>query len=336
MFSARDERDLEPYFSASGGRSVSADAMFDEAEAMFGRLPDGEPVFSRDTPVVVTVVMFDCRPAGNIRLEGTTRLIDETVPGDPFLTYERPFSIMRRQEGSGFTISTSSGRGCMDNLNAGAPSGGWAPGPYRVEYRDASGDLLVAVPFEVADTPSTAAAAANRPRDGGAGSDGPVPDASGRRELQIWIDAQLDRNRPGARIEVNSDRNIEPGDLLVTIDLDNRGLLWGLDFRNSNRIPGGAGFVVMDFAAVDLLWQQRTAWRDNRLTGVSAALRGNDLECRHDVGASDLRRQNPFDNRQVFSCRSDGETIVVPPGGQTGGAPTPTPNSALDLLNIPR
>ena len=153
VFSARDEQDLEPYFSASGGRSVSADAMFDEAEAMFDRLPDGEPVFSRDTPVVVTVVMFDCRPAGNIRLEGTTRLIDETVPGDPFLTYERPFSIMRRQEGSGFTISTSSGRGCMDNLNAGAPSGGWAPGPYRVEYRDASGDLLVAVPFEVTTIP---------------------------------------------------------------------------------------------------------------------------------------------------------------------------------------
>ena len=224
----------------------------------------------------------------------------------------------------------------MDNLNAGAPAGGWATGPYRVEYRDASGDLLVAVPFEVTATPSAVAADANRLRSGGVSSDAPVPDARGHRELQIWIDVQLDRNRPGARIEVNSDRNIEPGDLLITIDLDNRGLLWGLDLYNSNRISGAAGFVVMDFADVDLLWQQRTAWRDNRLTGVSAALRGNDLACHHDAGASDHRRQNPFDNRQVFSCRSDDEMIVVPSGGQTGATPTPTPNSALDLLNIQR
>ena len=78
-------------------------------------------MFEPDTPVVVSVVMFDCRPTGNIRLEGTTHLIDETVPGDPFVMYERPFSIVRRQGTDGFTVSTSSGRDCMDNLSAGAP-----------------------------------------------------------------------------------------------------------------------------------------------------------------------------------------------------------------------
>ena len=89
--------DLEPYFSARGGRFLTPDALFDEAEEMFSELPQDERMFEPATPVVVSVVMFDCRPTGNIRLEGTTRLIDETVLGDPFVMYERPFSIVRRQ-----------------------------------------------------------------------------------------------------------------------------------------------------------------------------------------------------------------------------------------------
>ena len=150
VFAAGSMEDLEPYFSARGGRWLTLDSMFDEAADVFAELPQDGRVFQPDTPVVVSVVMFDCRPTGNIRLEGTTRLIDETVPGDPFVMYERQFSIVRRQDTDGFTVTTSSGRGCMDNLNTGAPVGGWEPGPYRVEYRDESGYLLVAIPFKVA------------------------------------------------------------------------------------------------------------------------------------------------------------------------------------------
>ena len=157
VFSARSMEDLEPYFSARGGRFLTPDALFDEAEEMFSELPQDERMFEPATPVVVSVVMFDCRPTGNIRLEGTTRLIDETVLGDPFVMYERPFSIVRRQDTDGFTVSTSSGRGCTDNLNSRAPAGGWEPGPYRVEYRDESGSLLVAIPFEVAGVTSSRA-----------------------------------------------------------------------------------------------------------------------------------------------------------------------------------
>ena len=177
MFSARSMADLEPYFSARGGRSLTPDSLFDAAEEMSSELPQDERMFEPDTPVVVSVVMFDCRPTRNIRLEGTTRLIDETVPGDPFVMYERPFSIVRRQGTDGFTVSTSSGRDCMDNLSAGAPTRGWEPVPYRVEYRDESGSLLVAIPFEVAGVTSSRAST----------SDGP-PDS----QPELWIDVNLE------------------------------------------------------------------------------------------------------------------------------------------------
>ena len=355
-FAVDSKSDLEPYFSASGGRSVTPDAMFDDAEAMFGRLPDGEPVFSRDTPTVVTVVMFDCRPSGDIRLEGTTRLIDETVPGDPFVMYERPFSIMRRQEGNGFTISTSSGRGCMDNLNAGAPSGGWAPGPYSVEYRRSSGELLVSIPFEVAGVSSPGRTTSKQTGDDLPSSDGRSSETRGYSDLKLWIDVQLGRLSPSAQIELSSDLDIEPGALLVRLELDRGNLPWGLNMHNINPISGGAGFVAMDFDPIELLPQAR--WYDRRLTGVSASLLGHELSCLHDVAASDRRRQHSFDNRQVFFCTPSvdspggssqgsgsstdeqyyrltpgGEIIVVPPGGQIGGTPQPT-TSPLDLLNI--
>ena len=302
MFSARRMADLELYFSARGGRSLTPDALFDAAEEMFSELPQDERVFEPDTPVVVSVIMFDCRPTGNIRLEGTTRLIDETVPGDPFVMYERPFSIVRRQGTDGFTVSTSSGRGCMDNLSAGAPARGWEPGPYRVEYRDESGSLLVAIPFEVAGVTSSRAST----------SDGP-PDS----QPELWIDVNLEPWRPGAQIEVNSNFDIEPDDLLVEIHTDNRWILWGVNLYNRNRI-GGAGFVPMDFDPIQLLPDIR--WHETRLTGVSAATTESDFACEHDVATSDQRRQHPFDDRDVYFCSRVGASsadAVQPAGGQT-------------------
>ncbi len=339
VFAAQSMEDLKPYFSATGGRSLNADAMFDEADDAFRRLPQHEPLFQPDTPVIVTVVAFDCRPAGNIRLQGTTSLIDKSVPGAPSVRYERPFSIERRQTADGFSLSTSWGRGCMDNLNAGAPPDGWEPGQYSVEYRDSAGAVLAAIPFEVVGDAVSSVGAAAVP------SDGQPPraessDVSRSSAPELWIDVNLEPLRPGVQIEVSSNVNIEAGDLLVTVRLKERNYFWGQDLRNRNRIAGGAGFVPMDFGPIT--WPMDGQWHATSLDTVFAAFRDGDLVCNHDVAASDQRRQHSFDDRDVYSCTpatdssSDGRThpnlilsgenVLVTPNGETitilpGGQP---------------
>lgn len=300
VFAARGSEDLEAYFSARGGRALQADTLFDETEQHFARIPQGEAVFRPDTPAIITVVLFDCRPTGNIRLEGATRLIDETVPGNPFLMYERPFSIDRRQTEDGFTISTSSGQGCMDNLNAGMPRTGWDSGPYRVEYRDNAGKLLVAIPFEVVGPTSSRIRSSDGLHGDGARSGSDTSVASHGNTVQLWIDVSLEPFRPGARIEVSSNVDIDPGDLTIGIDLDERGYRWGTTHHNANPIAGGAGFVPMTHEGIDPLPQTR--WHENRLAGVSAVIFEDALACDHDVAASDRRRQHSFDERRVYSC----------------------------------
>ena len=325
VFSARNTADLEPYFSASEGRSLTPDAMFDLAEEMFDQLPQDGPVFQPDTPVIVIVVMFDCRPTGNIELEGTTRLVNETVPGDPIVVYGRPFSILRQQDGDDFTISTSSGRGCMDNLNSGAPAGGWEAGTYRVEYRDVSGSLLVAIPFEVAGAPSSRPATSQGPRGDG---------------LQLWIDVSLEPLRPGAQIAVNSNIDISPGDLLAQIILDQRGFRIGFNVNNNNLIAGGTGFIPMDFDSISLPPQVR--WHEISLVGVSAAISDVEFECLHDVAVSDRRRQHVFDDRKVYFCSragaSSGGAVQGAPVGQatsTPGRPAIPPTATPLILPTP-
>ena len=340
VFAAQSMEDLKPYFSAAGGRSLNADAMFDEAEDAFRRLPQDAPRFQPDTPVIVTVVAFDCRPAGNIRLQGTTRLIDESVPGAPLVRYERPFSIERQQTGDGFTLSTSSGRGCMDNLNAGAPPEGWEPGQYSVEYRDSAGAVLTTIPFEVMGDPVSAVSASEGPRHDGHPSPPESSDVSRSSAPELWIDVNLEPLRPGVQIEVSSNVNIEAGDLLLTIRFKERSYFWGQDLRNRNRIAGGAGFAPMDFGPI--AWPMDGQWHATSLDTVFAAFRDGDLVCHHDVAASDQRRQHSFDDRDVFSCTpatdssSDGrahpnlilsgENVFVTPNGETitilqGGQP---------------
>ena len=353
VFAARGSEDIEAYFSARGGRALDSDSLFDEVEEHFARVPQGAPVFGPNTPAIISVVLFDCRPTGNIRLAGTTRLIDETVPGDPFIMYERPFSIDRRQTADGFTISTSSGRGCMDNLNAGMPRDGWPPGPYRVEYRDSSGDLLVAIPFEVSQPTSSRIDGSYGIHRNGTTSTGATTDAPHGEAPELWIDVSLAPFRPGAQVEVISNVDIEPGDLLVTLHLEERGLLGGIDLRNQNRITGGAGFQSMDFDWFTSPIQGQ--WHATTLDGVSASLRGEGLGCQYDAGASDRRRQHSFDDREVYFCTPgagasgdatpdgglipSGEHVFVTPGGEVitilqGGEskhpmpPTPTPMSA--------
>ena len=300
VFAARGSEDLEAYFSARGGRALQADTLFDETEQHFAQIPQGEAVFRPDTPAIITVVLFDCRPTGNIRLEGKTRLIDETVPGDPFVMYERPFSIERRQTEDGFTISTSSGQGCMDNLNAGMPRNGWDSGPYRVEYRDHAGKLLVAIPFEVAGPTSSRVRSSEGPHGDGARSESVASVAPHGNAVQLWIDVSLEPFRPGVLIEVSSNVDIDPGDLTIEIDLDQGEYRWGTTPHNTNPIAGGAGFVPMTHDAIDPLPHIR--WHENRLAGVSAVIFEDALACNHDVAASDRRRQHSFDERRVYSC----------------------------------
>ena len=150
-FTIKDKAELDYFLPNRRVTDVSYDEVFRSMEERYKNLPGDERVFGPDTPVIVGAVLFDCSPVGNISISGKTRLLDNTVPRNPFVMYERPFSINRDQGEAPdeFQLTTSSGQGCIDILPAGVPADGWPLGPYSIEFLDGNGAVMAAIDFEV-------------------------------------------------------------------------------------------------------------------------------------------------------------------------------------------
>ena len=306
VFVAENAAEVKAYFPGGGGSGLRPEEVFGQFQQSFDRLPDDGRVFRPDTPVIVTAVLFDCSPVGNISINGSVRLVYDSAPNAPFTMYERPVSILREQ-GDAPNVFNISGTGCLDNLNVNTPTGIWDAGNYRVEYLDGEGKVFATLGFEIVAEPAASQRAVPQPMDSG---------RSRSEQRPLFIDINTGGSWPWA-VAVKSPFIIEPGELIISATLDGRIALF-MHLQNTDRIMAGE-----DFAPVGYRIDQAPpgdGWLYADITDVFASTDEGDLECELDQTLSDQRRQHAFDGRQVYEC-----TYVEEASGQSDhGAERPS------------
>ncbi len=297
LIGAANQTELQNFRPLDSGSTDSPENLYSAMKKQVDDLPH-ETVIQPDVHGIALVIAFDCSQVGNISLNASYRLIDVTVPNDPFLMITEPILVERKQ---GSVKNDHTARGCITTKGLQMPSDGWPVGSFRIDVLDDQGNIMDSESFEVSE---------NKPYQPAAIS----PLNSGVAPLQIELDnaGSLGSTTP-VEIRINSTFIIEPNELDLKISYDDGRYTNTATFSNANRILPAEAFVYMNYHYTRL----DQSLTGTAITAVLAFVPEGDLECWHDVAASDLRRLHAFDSRGVYDCD------WIPQGGANEYRPSP-------------